>query len=90
MSMKKDVEKGLEEAAGWNPMRTLSKAGVRSNHLYVAGLASIVFSIFVWLFSRGKDDSKGQSDRWGLFVGEWAPTLFAIGVGLKLEESKKV
>lgn len=87
--MRRDIEKGLEEAAGWNPMRTLSALGVRSNHLYIAGLASIFFSIVTWLASRGKDDSRSQSDRWGLFVGEWAPTLFALGVGLKLEESKK-
>ena len=89
MSTKKDIEKGLEEAAGWNPMRTLSGFGVRSNHLYIAGLVSIGFSVVTWLFSRGKNDSRSQSDRWGLFVGEWAPTLFAVGVGLTLEESKK-
>lgn len=89
MSMKRDVEKGLEEAAGFNPMQGLSRLGVRSNHLYIAGLASVVLSFASWLLSRGKDDSKSQSDRWGLFVGEWAPTFLALGVGLKLEESKK-
>lgn len=27
-----------------------------------------------------KSESKPQADRWGLFVGEWAPASFAIGV----------
>ncbi|MBY0689576.1 hypothetical protein K5S26_13695 [Microbacterium marinilacus] len=67
-------------------MKQLGALGVRSNHLYIAGLASVGLSFLSWLVSRGKDDAKAQSDRWGIFVGQWAPTLFAIGVGLKLEE----
>lgn len=31
-------------------------------------------------------DSRAQADRWDLFVGQWAPTFFALGVALKLEE----
>lgn len=31
-------------------------------------------------------DSRAQADRWGLFVGEWAPISFAIGIALGLEE----
>ncbi|WP_282828631.1 hypothetical protein [Gulosibacter sediminis] len=77
----------LEQAAGYNPMQTLASLGVRSNHLYIAGLASVGVSLVSWLVSRGKrNDSKAQSDRWGIFVGQWAPTFFAIGVGLKLHE----
>lgn len=30
--------------------------------------------------------SCAQADRWGLFVGEWAPIFFAIGIALRLEE----
>ena len=30
--------------------------------------------------------SRAQADRWGLFVGEWAPISFAIGSALRLEE----
>ena len=32
------------------------------------------------------EDSCAQADRWGLFVGEWAPTFFAMGSALGLEE----
>jgi hypothetical protein len=37
-----------------------------------------------WMTSRGK--GKAQADRWGLFIGEWAPTFFALGLALKHEE----
>ncbi|ANS80109.1 hypothetical protein SGUI_2713 [Serinicoccus hydrothermalis] len=70
---------------------TLSSVGLRSDHCYAAGLASIGLSFVSHFVSRGAaDDSKAQADRWGLFVGEWAPTFFALGVALKLEESTTV
>ncbi|WP_427868707.1 hypothetical protein [Leucobacter luti] len=87
-----DPKKEVRKAAGkvsWNPMRLVGSWGIRSNHVYTAALASVAVSLLSWLVSRGKDDGKAQSDRWGLFIGEWAPTLFALGVGLKLEEEKR-
>jgi hypothetical protein len=72
-----------------DPMTWLNKMGVRSWHLYLAGLGSVGASFISWLISRGKRDARAQSDRWGLFVGEWAPTFFAIGVGLKQEEMER-
>ena len=33
-----------------------------------------------------KGNDKAQSDRWGIFIGHWAPTFFALGVALRLEE----
>ncbi|MGB4137644.1 MAG: hypothetical protein WA971_13840 [Microbacterium sp.] len=85
MNVKKDVRKAAE-ATSWNPMRVVSGWGVRSSHAYVAGLAAIGVSLTSWLISRGRKDSKAQSDRWGLFIGQWAPTLIAIGIALKHEE----
>lgn len=82
---KKQVQKAAE-AMSWNPMQLLNKWGVRSSHAYSLGLISVAFSLITWLASRGKGDGKAQSDRWGLFIGEWAPTFFALGVGLKIEE----
>ncbi|MEY8656865.1 hypothetical protein [Brachybacterium paraconglomeratum] len=32
------------------------------------------------------EDSRAQAERWGPFDGEWAPTFFAIGISLTLEE----
>jgi hypothetical protein len=70
-----------------NPVKYLAKAGLRSEHAYIGSFASIALSLISWLISRGKKgDSKGQSDRWGIFIGHWAPTFMALGVALKLEE----
>ena len=71
-------------------IKKLSEMGVRSEHAYIGGFASIGLSVLSYFVSRkaskSHPDSKAQSDRWGLYVGEWAPTFFALGVALKLEE----
>lgn len=65
----------------------LSNIGITSDVAYAAGFASIGLSFATHFASRGNDDSKAQADRWGIFVGQWAPTFFALGVALRLEES---
>lgn len=65
----------------------VQKLGIRSEHAYAAGFASVGLSILAWSVDIGQSKDKAQADRWGLFVGEWAPTFFAIGVALKLEET---
>lgn len=85
MSTIKKVQKAAQ-ATAWNPLELLSGWGVRSSHAYTAGFIAIGISLLSWLMSRSKDDSKAQSDRWGLFIGEWAPTFFALGIALKHEE----
>lgn len=68
-------------------IKMLHNFGVKSEYAYAAGFGSIGLTFLSWLASRGKpDDSRAQSDRWGIFVGEWAPTFLAVGVALKLEE----
>ena len=74
------------EKVGFDPIGMAHDFGIRSHHAYVAGFASIVISLLAWFVSRGKKDDKAQSDRWGIFIGHWAPTFFAIGLALKSEE----
>lgn len=69
-----------------NPIKAASDLGVRSEYAYIGGFASILLSLVSWIVSRGKKDDKAQSDRWGIFIGHWAPTFFALGLALKLEE----
>ncbi|ARC55883.1 hypothetical protein AS850_02170 [Frondihabitans sp. 762G35] len=70
-----------------NPIKFVHDLGFRSEHAYIGGFASIVIALVAWLVSRGKkSDDKAQSDRWGIFIGHWAPTFFAIGLALKEEE----
>lgn len=76
----------IEKAAGLSPISMLHEMGFRSEHAYAAGFASIILSILAWLVSRGKHDERAQADRWGIFIGHWAPTFFAIGIALKHEE----
>lgn len=68
-------------------IKQLSDAGMKSEYAYIGGFASILLSFGAYFASqRKKGNDKAQSDRWGIFVGHWAPTFFALGVALKLEE----
>ncbi|GLW20593.1 hypothetical protein OG320_03010 [Microbispora sp. NBC_01189] len=68
-------------------IKTLHKIGLRSNMMYGAAFGSIGMSIASWIISN-KYEQAGieRADRWALFVGEWAPTFFAMGIALQLEE----
>jgi hypothetical protein len=68
-------------------IKILRKAGISSSMLYSAGLASIGLSIASWYTSRNLE-SRGiaRADRWGIFVGQWAPTFFALGNAMRMEE----
>ncbi|MFF9646418.1 hypothetical protein [Kitasatospora aureofaciens] len=62
---------------GWRRDRKkLHEAGVKSEHAYLAGVASIGLSFASWMVSV-KVEGAGveRADRWGILVGEWAPTL---------------
>lgn len=73
--------------SGSGVVNRLSRLGMRSENAYAAAFASIGLSLTSWFVSRNKKgDSKAQSDRWGIFIGHWAPTFMALGVALKLEE----
>ncbi len=70
-------------------IKQLSELGLKSEYAYIGGFGSIVLSLVTWGVSRNKKgDDKAQSDRWGIFIGHWAPTFFALGVALKLEEQE--
>ncbi|WP_067969443.1 hypothetical protein [Nocardiopsis trehalosi] len=72
-------------------IKMLSHAGVTSEMAFTAGTASIGLSFATWLLSLKKEPAGiDRADRWGIFIGHWAPTLFALGVALRLEESSQV
>ncbi|MDT0382185.1 hypothetical protein RM572_25835 [Streptomyces sp. DSM 42041] len=68
----------------------LYDAGVRSEHAYTAAFASIGASFLAWMVST-KEENAGldRADRWGIFVGEWAPTFFGLGVALAVHEQNE-
>lgn len=43
---------------------------------FLAGFASIVASIAIWFLSKEPDAAHGE--RFGIFVGLWAPTFFVL------------
>lgn len=68
-------------------VRRLHDAGIRSEHAYAAAFASIGLSVTSWAISLRKERAGlDRADRWGIFVGEWAPTLFGLGLALSMYE----
>jgi hypothetical protein len=61
-------------------MKQLRAVGFSPSIAYAAGFLSVGASIAIWNLSKGKDDA--HAERFGIFVGLWAPTFFAIGNGL--------
>jgi hypothetical protein len=59
---------------------------------FAAGFASIAASIAIWAIKRADDDAP-HAERFGIFVGLWAPTFFILSNRMeryaeRLEEGK--
>jgi hypothetical protein len=71
-------------------IKKLHEMGIRSEHAYMAAVASIGLSVAAWATSLNAEPGSGiaRADRWGIFVGEWAPTFFGLGVALSQFEQQ--
>lgn len=50
-----------------------------SNLCFVLGFASIIGSIAIWFLMGGTEsESQAHAERFGIFVGLWAPTFFIL------------
>lgn len=67
-------------------IRQLRQLGVSSDVLNVLGLASIFGSIAIW--SRAKSADPAHGERFGIFVGLWAPTFFVLASEMATEEKE--
>ena len=47
-----------------------------SNVCFVSGFVSIAVSITIWFLNSQNDPA--HAERFGIFVGLWAPTFFAL------------
>ncbi|KUL50593.1 MULTISPECIES: hypothetical protein [Streptomyces] len=65
-------------------IKKLHDIGLRSEHAYIAAVASIGLSVGTWATSLRAEPGTGldRADRWGIFIGEWAPTFFGLGLAL--------
>ena len=50
------------------------------SHLcFVLGFVSIVASIVLWFYAGGREPlTQAHAERFGIFVGLWAPTFFIL------------
>ncbi|MBE1486634.1 hypothetical protein [Plantactinospora soyae] len=65
----------------------MHRMGLRADHMYMAGVASIGLSFLSWMLSKQMESAGiDRADRWGIFIGEWAPTFISLGNGLRTYE----
>ncbi|MET9902876.1 hypothetical protein [Streptomyces sp. NPDC006446] len=64
--------------------------GIRSEHAYLAAMASIGLSVVAWAGSLKIEPGVdiARADRWGIYIGEWAPTFFGLGLALSQYEQQ--
>jgi hypothetical protein len=68
--------------------RFLNRCGLRSWHMHVLSLSTIVLCITLWIRAKTVDqEQRGNAERRALFVGLWPPTIWLIGDSLTREES---
>lgn len=59
-----------------------------SNLCFFLAFASILASIGIWFLAKTPDPAHGE--RFGIFVGLWAPTFFALSARLDVYSASKV
>ena len=70
-------------------IKILRDLGITSDVAYLAAMTSIGASVAAWAVSRAMEDAPGEkADRWGIYVGLWAPTFMALGNALKVDENR--
>jgi hypothetical protein len=70
-------------------LRTLKSIGFSANLSYALGFLSIIASIVVWFTQGGTGPDAAAGERFGIFVGLWAPTFMAIGNGIASLKDEK-
>ena len=58
-------------------VQKLHQTGVSSDILQILGMASILGSIATWRTAKGSGDV-AHAERFGIFIGLWAPTFFVL------------
>lgn len=71
-------------------VRALHQVGLRSTHLQVLSLGSVLLCLGLWVRAKTVDEEqRGNAERRALFTGLWPPTLWLIGASLhELERSR--
>ena len=65
----------------------LHTIGLRSAHLHLLSLASILLCLGLWIRAKTVDQQmRGNAERRAIFVGLWPPTLWLIGNAIQQHE----
>ena len=67
-------------------VKALRSTGISSDVLQLAALASIVGSILTWRAAKSSGDV-AHAERFGIFIGLWAPTFFALSDAVGTQEA---
>ncbi len=63
----------------WSSKMKSTHFKLLSKICFVLGFASIIGSIAIWYFTGGQAiDTQAHGERFGIFVGLWAPTFFIL------------
>jgi hypothetical protein len=65
-------------------LRKLKSLGYSANLSYALGFLSVSASIVIWFTQGGTDggEAGASGERFGIFIGLWAPTFMSIGNGI--------
>lgn len=63
-------------------LRKLKSWGYSANLSYGLGFLSVIASIAIWFTMGGTGDDAASGERFGIFIGLWAPTFMSIGNGI--------
>lgn len=66
----------------------MKNIGITSDVMQILGFVSIAGSIATWRTAAGSGDS-AHAERFGIFVGLWAPTFFALAGQLAVVEAQE-
>lgn len=65
-------------------IKMMRQMGISSRTMYFASFASVALSIAVWFLRQ--DEDRANAERFGIFVGLWAPTLLELGKVIEDDE----
>lgn len=68
-------------------VKQMHNLGINSEVLQVMGFASIAASIATWRAAKKSGDA-AHAERFGIFIGLWAPTFFALASEVAVHEAK--
>lgn len=67
-------------------VKRMHQLGITSDVLQILGFASIFASIATWRKAKTSGDA-AHAERFGIFVGLWAPTFFALASEVAVVEN---